>query len=101
MQAASTLMQRFTHYIIDPLILLIFATGFFLFVWGLVQFLYHLEDGSGREKGKQHMLWGIVGMLVMVSVYGIISFIDNTFDLNLANPDINHINNVNPPANFF
>ena len=31
------------------------------------------------------MLWGIVGMLIMVSVYGILSLLDNTFGLGTFN----------------
>lgn len=98
--AAQNLIGKIVTYIIDPMILLVFAAGFFLFIWGLVQFLWNLSEGA-QSSGKQHMLWGIVGMLIMVSVYGIISIIDETFDLDIANPDINRINNVTMPANFF
>lgn len=87
---------------IDPMILIVFTAGFLLFVWGIVEFLLSLrEGGEGQSEGKQHMLWGIIGMLVMVSVYGIISLIDNTFGLDISNPDVSRIQNVNPGANFF
>lgn len=99
MQATSELINRFVDYIINPAILVVFSAGFFLFVWGLVQFLWSLEGGE-IDNGKRHMLWGIVGMLVMVSVYGIIAIIDNTFQLQLSNPDMSRINNVTAPAVF-
>lgn len=104
MQAASTLIDRFVTYIINPIILLVFAAGFFLFIWGLVQFLMALSDdarGQRHEAGKQHMLWGLVGMVIMVSVYGIIALIDNTFNLQISNPDINRINNIGNGGSFF
>jgi ABC-type phosphate transport system permease subunit len=101
MTAASDIIDRFVTYIIDPIILLIFATGFFLFTWGLVEFLMHLEEPAARQKGKDHMIWGIVGMLVMVSVYGIIALIDNTFGLNISNPDVNRMDSVTSQVNFF
>lgn len=97
--AASQLLDRIVDYIVNPAILIVFAAGFFMFVWGIVQFLWTLEEG-GRTEGKQHMLWGIIGMLVMVSVYGIIALIDDTFDLNISNPDMSRMNNVTLPANF-
>jgi hypothetical protein len=100
MQAAQSLIGRFVDYIIDPAILIVFAAGFFLFVWGLVQFIWKLDEGA-QSSGKQHMIWGIVGMLIMVSVYGIISLIDETFDLDIANPDVSRAQNVQLPANFF
>jgi hypothetical protein len=100
MNAASNLVQKFVDYIINPAILVIFAAGFFLFLWGLVQFLWKLDEGA-QSSGKQHMLWGIVGMFIMVSVYGIINLIDSTFGFDIANPDVSRIDNVTAPANFF
>lgn len=101
MPAAQNLIGRFVDYIIDPAILIIFAAGFFLFLWGLVVFLWNIDEGGENATGKSHMIWGIVGMLIMVSVYGIISIIDHTFQLQFANPDVSRIQNVNPGANFF
>lgn len=101
MQAANSLVGRFVDYIIDPAILIIFSAGFFLFLWGLVVFLWNIDEGAENTAGKQHMIWGIVGMLVMVSVYGIISIIDNTLELDIANPDVSRIQNVQPGGSFF
>ncbi len=98
-QAAGNLIDRLVTYIVDPIILLIFAAGFFLFVWGLVQFIWKLDEGA-QNSGKQHMLWGIIGMTIMVSVYGIITLIDETFDLDISNPDMSRINNVSAPPGF-
>lgn len=100
MNAANDLVNRFVDIIINPAILIVFAAGFFLFVWGLVEFLWRLDEGGENTAGKQHMIWGIVGMLIMVSVFGIISIINDTFDLDAGNPDVSRINNVAPPVNF-
>src|SRR5579864_3665197 len=101
MQAVGSLMNKFVAYIIDPAILVIFTLGFFLFVWGLVQFLWNLNEGGDNKDGKRHMVYGIIGMLIMISVYGILDLIDNTFGLNFSNPDVSRLNNVNIPSNFF
>lgn len=97
--AASELIGRLVTYIIDPAILVVFATAFFLFVFGIVQFIWKLDEGAQND-GKQHMLWGIVGMLIMVSVWGIIALIDNTFKLEISNPDMSRINQVTSPIDF-
>ena len=101
MNATTNLIDRFVDLIVDPAILVIFTFGFFLFIWGLVQFLWNLDEGGENASGKQHMLWGIVGMLIMVSVFGILNIIDNTLGLNAANPDVGRINNVTAPPLFF
>ncbi|KKW45584.1 MAG: hypothetical protein UY98_C0042G0007 [Candidatus Kaiserbacteria bacterium GW2011_GWA2_58_9] len=96
------LLTNFVTYIIDPAILVIFTAGFFLFVWGLVQFIVALNQGGEHEEGKQHMLWGIIGMFVMASVYGIITLLDNTFDLGAfsSTPDMSRWQDINIPYNF-
>ena len=101
MQAVGNVMDRFVTLIIDPAILIVFAAGFFLFIYGLVEFLVALNQGGDTAEGKQHMAWGIVGMLIMISVYGIIALLDNTFGLDIANPDVSRINSVVPSGNFF
>lgn len=104
MEAATALLNKFVDYIVNPAILLLFATGFFLFMWGLVTFLWNLESGASEanSNGKQHMLWGIIGMLIMVSVYGIVGLIENTFGIGRAGgTDVGALDNITAPANFF
>jgi hypothetical protein len=102
---------RFTTYIIDPALLILAAAGFFFFVWGLVVFLLALAQGeTGKtEEGKQHMIWGVAGMVIMFSVVGIIALINNTFNFGVNvdqsgnatyTPNTN-ITNINPGVNFF
>ena len=97
---ATELLNKFINLIINPLIVVVFAAGFFMFVFGLVQFLFALNKGqSENEEGKQHMLWGVVGMFVMASVYGILTLLNNTFGLDMfsATPDVSRMPDINLP----
>ena len=85
MQTAQVIIERLNDLIIRPLVLLVFAGGFFFFMWGLVMFLWNSKEGEIATEGKQHMLWGIVGMFVMVSVAGILTLITGTFGINERN----------------
>ncbi|MDP2648999.1 MAG: hypothetical protein Q8P19_03840 [bacterium] len=100
MGGAADIVSRFRIYLIDPAILIVFAVGFFFFVFGLVEFLWKLNEGGDSKEGKQHMIWGIVGMLIMVSVYGILSLVTNTFGIDLQNPNTGTIPNVNVGQGF-
>ena len=108
MPALSDIIGRFTTYIINPAILVVFAAGFFLFVYGLVEFLWNSRSGKPDEAGKSHMIYGVIGMLIMASVWGIIGVINDTFSLGLSSnssgasysPDMNRLNSVQG-ANFF
>ena len=81
MQAGYDLLQRIITYIVDPAILLIFSIGFLLFIWGLVVFISNPEDAAKRKTGLQHMVWGILGMFIMIASEGIIKIVIGTFDL--------------------
>ena len=74
-------MAAIVGLIIDPLVLLIFSAGIFLFTWGLVVFLMNLDSPDGRQTGVRHMLWGIIGVFIMATVFGIINIITETFGL--------------------
>ncbi len=51
-----------------------------VFVFGIVEFLWEIQGGeaTSKEKGKQHMLWGIIGMFIMVAAYTIVHIVANT-----------------------
>lgn len=77
----TTLVNNLTRVIVNPAILLLFAIALLLFVWGLVQFLISLSTGGkATNTGKGHMLWGTVGMFIMVAAYGILTVIQNTLN---------------------
>lgn len=50
---------------------LIYALAFLLFIFGMVRFFFFGGE-ENREKGKTFMLWGIIGFVVMFSVWGIV-----------------------------
>jgi hypothetical protein len=75
--------DRLTQFIIYPLIGLLLAAALLLFFWGLSQFVLHAGEEAGRETGRQHMIWGIVGILIMVSVIGILRIVTATFGVSL------------------
>lgn len=73
------LVNKLVDLILNPLIALLFAAGFVVFVWGIVEFMWGLsQDTDHRETGKKHMLWGVIGMFVMASAYAIFLLIKST-----------------------
>lgn len=101
MVAAETIVKNINDLIINPIILVLFAAGLFFFVYGLVEFLWNLRGGEVDNRGKEHMLWGIVGMLVMASTYSILLLILNTFGINRQSAtDTSNIQQVLPNVRF-
>jgi len=65
-------------FILNPIIVLLFAAALVIFLYGVVEFLGNPEDTSKKEAGRSHMLWGVVGLFIMMSVFTIMRIISNT-----------------------
>jgi len=66
--------------LINPLIAILVGLALLVFFWGLAKFIFRAGgDTKAVEEGKTLMIWGLIALFVMVSVWGIISFIQNAF----------------------
>ncbi|MFA6397808.1 MAG: hypothetical protein WDK96_03110 [Candidatus Paceibacterota bacterium] len=63
------------------LIPLMFSLALLIFIYGVVWYIWKGKDSKEQEEGKKFMLWGIIALFVMVSVWGIVSILTNTFGL--------------------
>ncbi len=80
------------------LIPFIFAIAFIVFIWGVFQ--YFIAGGANEEKrdqGKQLVMWGIIGFVVMVSVWGIVNLFKNTLGFDDAQNNAPQLPRFNPP----
>jgi uncharacterized membrane protein len=60
---------------------LMMSVAFLLFIVGVFEFVMHGDEDSARETGRAHMLYGIIGFLVMISAYGILKIAAGTFGI--------------------
>ncbi len=72
---------RVVVQVINPLILLLAAGAFVLFIWGVFEFIRQAGNQTAREEGKKAILWGIIGLVVIFGAYGIINFALGAFNL--------------------
>ncbi|MCH7529516.1 hypothetical protein IIB50_00080 [Patescibacteria group bacterium] len=83
MAAVTEFVSNVNQYIINPLIGLLFTLALVMFLYGGAQFILRASEDEGRETGKQHMIWGVIGMFIMISVFGILGVVTNTFGISL------------------
>ena len=76
--AFGNLINPIIKNIVYPVIGLLFGLAVLLFVYGVFQMIFWGEDAKARENGKATIIWGTVGMAIMVSAWGLIYFISNT-----------------------
>lgn len=86
---------RINEQILNPIIMVLFAVALIVFIWGLISFIQGASSPDARKTGQKHLLWGLVGMVIMLSVYGIISMLLSTF--NIDEPDMLNHRHQNPP----
>ncbi len=77
---AKGFIQKLAEVILNPTITLLFAVAILFFVWGLVDYVRNADDPGKRKEGAQHMLWGIIGLFIMISASAILQlFVDSVF----------------------
>lgn len=81
--AAYEFVALINQVILFPLIILLTAVAVLIFLWGGFQYVYKANDPTGRSQGAKHLLWGVIGLLVMVSAYAILTIAANTFDIDV------------------
>ena len=69
------LISRANTAIINPIIVLLFAVALIVFLCGIFEFISGHESEEKVSTGKRHMLWGIIGLAVMASAFGILNLI--------------------------
>ncbi len=67
--------------IIELLIPIVGAIALLYFFWGLAKFILASGDEEERGKGKHIMIWGIVALFVIVSVWGLVRWLQEALDL--------------------
>ena len=72
---------EFFDNLIGALVPLMVALAIMYFLWGVLKFVASGADEEKRVAGRYMMVHGVIAIFVMVSVWGLVALIDNTFDL--------------------
>src|SRR3989344_667675 len=83
----NTFLTNVNAQIINPLISLLFAVAIAFFLWGVFEFIANQQNDEKRTTGKMHMLWGVIGITIMLGVFTILNMIISTFDIQGIDPE--------------
>ena len=78
MDAFHTFLHKVEDNIITPIVELLALAAFIVFVWGVVLYIRDAGDDAKRKVGRQHMIWGIVGLAILFSANALVSILQNT-----------------------
>lgn len=65
--------------VLNTVIGLLFAVVTLYFIYGVIVYISAGGDDTKLKSGKQHMLWGIIGMAVIAGAWGIVTILMNFF----------------------
>lgn len=77
--------------IINPLITFLFALALVYFLYGMFEFIMNGANDEKRSVGKSHMMWGIIGLTIMMGVWAILGVILSTFNITNVKPETNEV----------
>ena len=51
------------------------------FLWGMLEFILNQQSEEAKTTGKSHMVWGVVGIAIMLGVWTILNIVLNTLNI--------------------
>lgn len=78
-KSADAVLQKIVTEIFSPLYQLVASIAFIYFLYGVAKFIYDLRNPTDKATGKQHLLWGLIGLFIIFSVGGILNLFGSIF----------------------
>lgn len=72
--------------LLNSVIPIIMAIALIYFMWGMTQYIK--GAGDAKQEGRQIMIWGIIALFVMTSVFGLVNVLGRTLNLNNQQPNV-------------
>lgn len=70
------------NWILVPVLM---AVAFIVFLWGVYKyFIYHGASESEKMEGRKYAMWGIIGFVIILSVWGIVTIVSGALGLRLG-----------------
>jgi Na+/proline symporter len=64
----------------------------FVIIFGVFKFILNADNEEERKAARYYIFWGVIGVFVMISIWGLVNILSQTFNLS---------NNPLPPPQIF
>lgn len=72
-------LQNVVVEILDPMYKLAVGLAITYFLYGIFMFILNFNDPQKKNLGKSHLLYGTIGLFIILSVGGILKFFNEVF----------------------
>lgn len=95
----SGLLNRLTN-IINLIIPFLVGLAVLFIIYGIVNFISSAGDEEARANAKQFIIWGIIGVFLMLSIWGLVNILVNSIPVDNAKlqNDLSNPNNRGIPV---
>jgi hypothetical protein len=93
---SSTYIDTYLGYIIklvNAAVPLLITIAIIVFFWGVISYVVK-SDPEGKEAARHTMIYGIIGIAVMVSVWGLVRILRETVGATDNNPNVPTLPNI-------
>ncbi len=80
-ESLQTLFALGTCILIKSLWPLLLTMAVIVFIVGVIKYISGADDSTKRTEGRNFIIYGLVGLFVLVSVWGLVGIIQGTFGL--------------------
>lgn len=79
MDQISRLIATFND-LLSQLVPILVSIGVIYFIWGVVRYVI-ADDEEAKQKGRDRIIFGIIGLAVIVSIWGLVGILTETFNI--------------------
>ncbi len=87
MSSLKNILHSMTCFLQNMILPLLFLMALAFFVWGVVKYISN-TDSNEREEGQQFMVWGVIALAVMFSLWGLVNLLGVTFHIQGVTPTV-------------
>ncbi|MEK7109064.1 MAG: hypothetical protein AAB919_01360 [Patescibacteria group bacterium] len=67
--------------LVNTIIPVLAALAMVIFFIGLIRYIYQSADAHGHAEGRQLIMWGLIALFILVSVWGILGLMSQALNL--------------------
>lgn len=75
----TSLINFFTCTLMNAGVPLLVALAIIGFIYGIIKYFLNPDNEEQRKQGKSFMFWGLFTLFVMVSIWGLVGILSETF----------------------
>ena len=80
-EIAQPFIDSLNSAIVYPVVSLLMGIALLVFLWGVFVYIRDAESDEAQQTGKRHMMFGIIGLVIMVSAVAILEVAKATFGI--------------------